>query len=107
MKIIIGITLNRNGKLTKDGYRTVIISIYASGTRERKEIVTGIRVKPDEFRDGEILSNCPYYKEYNEILRTMKGKILSIYEELLKENNYVSPRQIKSAYKTTLLKLLV
>ena len=94
--IKIKVTLNRNGHLTKKGERTIVISIYKRP--DRVVINTGIRVKEEDFKDGEVLPSCPYYQSYNNILINAVKKLLQIYDERVRNDQFVSPASIREAY---------
>ena len=65
---------------------TVELRICAE--RKRKYISTGVRVFPQEWSNGEVTAQCEHYKEYNEILHTLKTRTIDIIERMVKQGNF-------------------
>lgn len=91
-------TLNRNGYTTRDGLRTIVISIRMTGSRERVTVNTHIKVRPSDFLYGKVQPTDPNYDLLNRKV-TRRIRRLMEYEDELESNGIVpTPRRVKEAY---------
>lgn len=92
-------TLNRNGRTTADGLRTVVISIYQLGTRHRATVSTGIRVRPSDFANGCVQPSDPNHDLYNRKLRRRMRLLMELEDQQEAAGTEPSPRSISDAYR--------
>ena len=64
------------------------VELRISAERKCKYISTGVRVFPREWSNGEVTAQCEHYKEYNEILHTLKTRTIDIIERMVKQGNF-------------------
>ncbi len=93
--------LNINGKSDKFGERTIIVTIYENHVRTY--LNTGLKVKQKDFKDGEVLPSCPFYKSFNSILTDTMKKLWQIYDDKKRNEQFVTPAILKDAYLNNLI----
>lgn len=91
-------TLNRNGYVTKDGKRTIVISIYMTGTRERAVVNTHIRVRPVDFLCGKVQPTDPNHDLINRKVTRRIRRLMEYEDELEASGTVPTPRRVKEAY---------
>lgn len=92
--------LNRNGYTTRDGYRTIVISIYMTGTRERVVVNTRIKVRPSDFRYGKVQPTDPNHDILNRKVKRRIRKLMEYEDELESSGIQPTPRRVKEAYRS-------
>lgn len=92
-------TLNRNGRTTRDGLRTVVISIYQLGSRRRATISTGIRVLPADFANGRVQPSDPNHDLYNRKLRRRIRLLMELEDQQEAAGAHPTPHSISEAYR--------
>lgn len=90
--------LNRNGYVSKDGLRTIVISIYMTGTGERATVNTHIRVRPADFARGKVQDSDPNHDILNRKVTRRVRKLMEYEDELEQGGIYPTPRKVKEAY---------
>ena len=100
--LIIKASLNLNGKTNKNGLRTVVITIYQSGTKLRTSINTKIFVNKSDFKYGKIQPTEPNYDLYNKKISRRIRKLMEIEDEMETKNIIITPKKLKEYYKNNL-----
>ena len=100
--LIIKATLNLNGKTNKNGLRTVVITIYQSGTKLRTSINTKIFVNKEDFKYGKIQPTDPNYDLYNRKISRRIRKLMEMEDEMEMKNIDITPKKLKEYYKNNL-----
>lgn len=96
--IIMRVTLNRNCHLTVAGERTVVISIYKPGTKERAIINTKIRVYEKDFKHGRVQDSDPLFCEKNKKIIERYKRLMQFECEQEQNGNEISPKRLKEYY---------
>lgn len=88
-------TLNRNNHTGRDGKRTVVISIYQTGTKLRTSITTHIRVKATDFANGKVQPSEPNHDLFNRKIKRMVRRLMEFEDELEGRGQQPTPRSIR------------
>ena len=97
-------SLNRNGYMTDEGLRHIVITIYSPLTKERVTVNTHIRVKESDFKYGKVQPSEPNHDIYNRKIARRIRRLMEYEDEMESSNITPSPRKIREAWKNRVSK---
>lgn len=89
--------LSRNGYVSKEGTREVVIDIYQFGGL-RATVRTALKVRQEDFANGKVQPSEPNYDLYNRSIRRLIRRLMEHEDELEGLGMACTPQRIKSAY---------
>lgn len=89
--------LSRNGYVSKQGTREVLIDIYQFGGA-RATIRTAIKVRAEDFSAGKVQPTDSNFDLYNRAIRRLIRRLMEYEDELENTGVECTPQKVKNAY---------
>lgn len=93
MRVLFWIVRNR-----KNQYGLCPISCRITINGKRREIYTGIYIKPSDFKYGRVKGNSKIVESYNHNMYELRNNLFLVYYEILRRKNSISAKEVKETF---------